>query len=204
MSRLKFSDELNMFYLRPVRTSDVNERYLKWMNDSEVNRYLEVRHEVQTLQSIVNYVRSMQLQADQYFFAICMQDGDDHVGNAKIGPIHPHHSTADLSLFIGEKRLWGQGLASRVLSVLTAFSFETLRLNKLSAGCYQRNEASARAFEKCGFRREALLRDQVLLEGQPHDVVLIGMTRRDYQKRVSPASEPLPIREVIWDGLKIA
>ena len=88
--------------------------------------------------------------------------------------------------------------------MLTAFSFETLRLNKLSAGCYRRNQASSRAFERCGFRREALLRDQVVLDGRPHDVVLLGITHRDYQNRTQPESEPLPIREVIWDGLKIA
>ncbi len=152
-------------YLRPVTLEDVTDRYRSWLNDPEVNRFLETRFYPQELEDIRRFVSTLGGKSDEPFFAICLNESGRHIGNIKLGPINPHHRSADVSLLIGEKDCWGRGYATEAIALISNHAIEDLHLNKLKAGCYALNEGSARAFEKCGWQREGLLRSQVFYAG---------------------------------------
>ena len=78
-------------YLRPIRQTDVSQRYCDWLNDSEVNRYLETRYQAQTMDDIAEFVRQKIASMDEYLTAICLNDGDRHIGNIKLGPVRARH-----------------------------------------------------------------------------------------------------------------
>src|SRR5262249_1908718 len=85
-------------YLGEVRHSDVNETYYRWMNDPEVTRYLESRFYPHSLEGLRAYVTSKLGDRDNIFLAIVLKDGDRHIGNIKLGPIHWMHRYADIGL----------------------------------------------------------------------------------------------------------
>lgn len=182
VNTLYLSDRL---YLKPICIDDVNEKYLKWMNDLEVNQYLESRFSKHSIATLTEYVKKINLNPDIYFFTICIQSNNEHIGNIKIGPVNKHHLRADIGIMIGEKKWWGKGFATEAISIVTRYAFEYLKLNRLNAGCYAANRGSARAFEKCGWTREGLLRGNALLSGQPHDCIILGITLQDYFKLCS-------------------
>lgn len=70
----------------------------------------------------------------------------------------------------------GQGLMSEAVAAVVGFAFETLDLHRLMANHLPENRASARVLEKCGFRREGLARDYLLIEGEWRDHVLTALT----------------------------
>lgn len=170
-------------YLREVRLNDVTDRYYAWLNDPAVNQYLETRFVPQSRDSIADFVKRMTGKQDEPFFAICTQDGDEHIGNIKIGPINWRHRHADVSLLIGEKRCWGKGYATEAIMLITRWGFEVLNLNKIEAGCYEQNEGSARAFEKCGYSREGLLRGHFYIGGRETNCIRLGLRAADYLER---------------------
>lgn len=141
-------------HLRSVRPSDATERYVGWLNDPEINRYLEVRFSKQTLEGVKAYVAEMAESRDYAFFAIVLNDGDRHIGNIKIGPINRAHGFADVGIVIGEKDCWGKGYASEAIGLATRYAFETLGLRRLEAGAYAPNAGSAKAFLKAGWHEE--------------------------------------------------
>ena len=170
-------------YLREVRQSDVNENYYNWLNDSEINQFLETRFIPRSSKNIIDFVEQHAEKSDEPFFAMCLLDTNQHIGNIKLGPINWYHRNADVSLFIGEKNLWGKGYASEAISIVSKFAFETLNLNKLKAGCYAENLGSARAFEKCGYHREGLLKGHVFSKGKEEDIVLLGLQASGFRKK---------------------
>ncbi|MEW6055166.1 MAG: GNAT family protein [Bdellovibrionota bacterium] len=172
-------------YLREVKLTDVNDRYVSWLNDSEVTRYLEVRFHPQNLDTIAGFVAKMRESENEFLYAICLSSNDQHIGNIKLGPVNAHHRSADVSLFIGEKKCWGQGYAAEAIGLVTRFAFRELGLNKLRAGCYAGNEGSARAFERVGYRREGLLRGQVLCDGKETDVITLGLRAVEYREEAN-------------------
>ena len=167
-------------YLRAITMTDVSDRYVSWLNDPEVNQFLETRFAEQNLEAVAAFVQSKIDSNDEYLFAICLADMDRHIGNIKLGPVNPHHKHGDVSLFIGEKDCWGKGYATAAIRLITDWAFRNLGLIKLNAGCYAENEGSARAFERCGYKREGLERDQFIYRGRPTDSILLGLTAREY------------------------
>jgi [ribosomal protein S5]-alanine N-acetyltransferase len=175
----------NRLYLREVRTSDVNEKYYRWLNDPEVNCYLETRFVPRSIDNIREFVHRLDSNVDEPFFAICLLDSDAHIGNIKIGPINWIHRNADISLFIGDKENWGKGYATEAINLVTDFAFQTLNLNKLKASCYADNLGSAKAFEKAGYEHEGLLRGHVISNGREIDVIVFGLRAKLYWKRLN-------------------
>lgn len=153
-------------YLREVRQTDVNENYYKWMNDEEVNRFLETRFVPQSIESIKKYVEKFDGNINEVFLAICLKENGNHIGNIKLGPINWIHRFADVSLVIGDKNQWGKGFATEAINLITNYAFSVLNLHKLRAGCYEQNEGSKKAFEKSGYSVESVFKKQYFYMGK--------------------------------------
>jgi len=161
-------------YLREVRDSDVNETYYRWMNDSEIIQHLESRFAPTSMESLLEYVKNFQENKDNIFLAVVLNENHTHIGNIKIGPINWFHRLADIGIIIGEKNCWGSGYASEAISLLTDFAFNALNLHKLTAGCYEQNVGSLKAFQKAGFEIEGVRKQHCFSNGNYVDAILLG------------------------------
>jgi ribosomal-protein-alanine N-acetyltransferase len=166
--------------LRPLRLEDVTETYVAWLNDMEVVRYLEVRYSPQDFTAVRDYVAATIARQSEHFYGIFLVDTLRHIGNIKVGPVHP---LADISLVLGARDCWGKGYASEAIAAMSRHAFEQLGVRKLSAGMYSSNEASRRAFLKAGYLEEGRRRSHYLLDGKPCDVIQMGLLREDLEKK---------------------
>ena len=166
-------------YLREVRPSDVNENYYRWMNDPDVTQYLESRFYPNSIEGLRDYVNRMLNDRDNVFLAIVLKDNDRHIGNIKLGPINWTHRFADVGLLIGEKDCWGQGCATEAIRLVTTYAFKVLNLHKLTAGCYEPNQGSLKAFLKAGYVQEGLRKAHFFCGGSYVDEILLGLARSD-------------------------
>jgi len=164
-------------YLREVRPSDVNENYYSWMNDPEVTRYLESRFYPNSMEGLHEYVASKLGDRDNVFLAIVLKEGDRHIGNIKLGPINWIHRLADVGILIGEKACWGKGYATEAIRLVANYAFRMLNLHKLTAGCYELNQGSAKAFQKAGFVIDGVRKQHHYCDAAYIDAVLLGMLK---------------------------
>ena len=74
---------------------------------------------------------------------------------------------------------WNQGFATEALSALLACAFGALGLHRVEAIHELDNPASGRVLEKCGFRREGILRGRVMNKGRWADVALWAILAED-------------------------
>lgn len=161
-------------YIAPLTEVHCTEAYVAWLNDPAVSRFLETRHQVQTLESVRSFVAAVNARDNEHLFGIFRRD-QLHIGNIKVGPIHPFHRVGDVSLFIGQRDCWGRGYATEAIVALSDLAFRQLGAEKLSASMYAENRASTRAFEKAGYVHEGVRRDHYVLNGVRSDVVLMGL-----------------------------
>lgn len=145
--------------LRPMTITDATDAYVQWLNDTTVNRYSEYRFVTHTRASACAHLERVCVDEQSHFFAIILRDGGRHVGNAKLGPVDPHHARASFGIMIGERDVWGKGCATEVLTLLERYAFVTLGLHKLTAGAVAENVGSIRMLEKRGFVVEGRRRD---------------------------------------------
>lgn len=162
--------------LRDLTLDDVGDRYLGWMRDPVVNRHLESRFEEHTLSSLASFVAEHAGRADVLLLAIIERAGERHVGNIKVGPLHPHHRTADVGLLIGEQDVHGRGYGTEAIRLATELGFQRLGARKLTASCYADNGASAAAFRRAGWQKEGSRPAQFLdAHGDAQDQIMFGI-----------------------------
>ena len=162
---------VQLFVLRPEHVTDA---YVSWLNDPEVNRYLESRFMTHTADSTRAYVAATLASADYLFLGIRSTALDRHVGNIKIGPLSRQHRTGEVGIIIGDKGAWGRGIATAAIRAMSDVARRELKLRKVTAGCYASNAGSQRAFEKAGYVVEGIRPQQFLLDGKPEDLVIMG------------------------------
>lgn len=162
---------------------DATERYASWLNDPNVNQYLETRFSPQTVDACASFIESC--NADENSCLLGIFDSTDeptppHIGNIKIGFINRHYDVGQLSLFIGEPSCWGKGYATEAIQAVSQYGFRTLNLEKIEAGCYEKNTASLRAFLNVGYSVEGFLRSSVVdTQGKRSGIFRLGLLRSE-------------------------
>ena len=86
--------------------------------------------------------------------------------------------SAEIGYWLGED-LWGRGIVTEALSLVTSHVFSQLNFLRLFALPFADNPASVRVLEKAGYTREALLRSSSVKYGIPKDQFLYS--------RINPA-----------------
>lgn len=160
--------------LRKMKISDANKNYLHWLNDSEINQYLEARFEKFNLSRLRSYVHKISHDRNYLFLAIIHRSTGKHIGSIKIGPVILPHRFADVGIIIGEKSFWGKGFACEAIRLAKDYAFRKLKINKLTAGSYSNNIGSIKAFKKSGFSVEGIRKKQYLYKGSYVDSILLG------------------------------
>lgn len=157
--------------LRPLTPRHVGTTYRAWLNDPEITRYLEARFQRWSLAGLRRFVAQVRTDPRTWFFGIFLAGEGRMVGTIKLGPVERAHGTAEVGLLVGERALHGRGIGSEAIALASGFGVGALGLRKLTAGAYQPNQASVRAFEKAGWHIEAVIPRQCLLDAEPVGVV---------------------------------
>lgn len=164
---------------KPLTPEDVSEEYVGWLNDPEINRFLETRFIQQTLETCRDFVRRINADSLEHLFGMFDKECNRHIGNIKLGFINPHHRKGQVSFFIGDKSYHQRGLATEAVGAITSWGFQHCGLKKIEAGCYDANLASLRTFLKCGYSVEGYLRSSFVSDGQRIGSFLLGITVED-------------------------
>jgi ribosomal-protein-alanine N-acetyltransferase len=161
--------------LRPLTLDDVSKAYVDWLNDANVNQFLECRFTYHSLDSTREFVQNCLTNPATLILAIrCLSLANRHVGNVKIGPIDRNHHTAEIGILIGDRNARGKGVGTEVIKMVKVIARNELSLRRITAGCYKSNVASCKAFVKAGFTIEGERPNHFLLDGLPESLLLMG------------------------------
>ena len=142
---------------------DISLKYQGWMNDFEVHKFTEQKYMKHSLIKIRKFVREKNNSKNEFLYGIFLKEDNSmtHIGNIKIGPINFIHRNAELSYFIGEKKLWGKGYTSLAIIEATKIA-KRMGIKKLKAGCYEKNIGSKKVLEKNKFKLEGKLESEFI------------------------------------------
>jgi RimJ/RimL family protein N-acetyltransferase len=125
-------------------------------------------------------------QGDDVALAIVLRAGDRLVGGTGLHDIDQRCRKAQFGIFLGPREEWGQGHGTEATRLLLDYAFATLNLNRVWLQVYEYNERGLRAYEKVGFRREGVLRQDTFRDGRYWDTVVMGLLRQEWDKRAIP------------------
>jgi RimJ/RimL family protein N-acetyltransferase len=103
-------------------------------------------------------------------------------GHISLESVDHGNRAAELGYWIRTDRA-GRGLTTEAARALLAWGFRHLDLHRVTAYTDAANAASARVLDKCGFRREGLVRQRTRAPGGWRDDVLHGLLRGELRDR---------------------
>ena len=158
-------DELNKIVLETERLilssvtlADCSENYLSWLNDTDVNMYLESGFYQHNMQGLVDFVNDYQSNKKAVFLVIRLKENNKHIGNIKIDKINYIHRNCEYGIMMGDKTEWGKGYAKEASIAIINYAFEELGLNKVNLGVIDSNDVAVKLYEKIGFVVEGVLK----------------------------------------------
>ena len=166
--------------LRAYEKSDADALF-RWFSDEEVTRWLGPPNLPSRAQQGKFIEMASASGDDAKYFAIETLDGK-LVGDCGLRKIDWKSRKAEFFLTIGEKQLWGKGLGSDALRIAIRLAFDKLNLNRLWLTTLVNNSRAVRCYEKCGFVREGLLRQESFVDGKYRDVFMMALLREDYER----------------------
>lgn len=168
--------------LRPIEREDLP-RFVRWFGDAETRRHLAVYLPFSLAQEERWFERlAERLESGRdVVLAVETRDGV-HIGSAGLHAIDWKNRSAELGIAIGEKDYWNQGYGTDAVCTLLRLAFEEMNLHRVFLRVDEDNLRAVRCYEKCGFRKEGLLRDAVFREGVYHGQWIMSILRTDLHR----------------------
>jgi RimJ/RimL family protein N-acetyltransferase len=156
--------------LTPFADRHLTDRYVSWLNDSEVVRFSEQRHSRHSLESCRAYVESFRGSASQLWAIELRARADLHVGNIAAYVDAPN-KLADVTILIGDREVWGGGIGLEAWTAVCDFLIDRAGIRKVTAGTLATNAGMLSIMRRSGMVDDGRRLNHYLVDGQPVDLV---------------------------------
>jgi RimJ/RimL family protein N-acetyltransferase len=126
-----------------------------------------------------SWYEAMRADSSQTVFAI-ETEACQHIGNVSLMYINWKDRSAELGIVIGDKKQWGKGYGQDAIRTLLGFAFGEMNLNRVYLRVYADHAPAINAYRKCGFVEEGCLREDIYAEGEYHDMLVMGILKREF------------------------
>jgi len=164
-------------YFKRLTVEHLSIDYVNWINDSEVNRYMESRGNY-TLEMLSDFLIENE-KKDIYFWAIHLKTDDKHIGNIKIDPIDLTNKSGEYGIMMGDKNNWGKGYAKEASIAIINYFFTTRQLNKITLGVIQDNENAVLLYQKIGFEQVELKSNYGVYNDKPCNLIRMELVNKN-------------------------
>ncbi len=152
---------------------------ITWFEDLEVTRFIMRRHPP-SIDEEKAWLEN--LAKDPNAIQWVVEFEGEPVGTTGITLIDWRNGHGTTGTIIGDKTVWGKGLARELMQLRAEYAFMQLPLRKLKSGYIDGNQASARAQAASGYRPAGRWRREQFVEGEWRDLVLTELLREDWEK----------------------
>ena len=164
--------------LRQLEVQDVSEAYVKWLNDPEVNKFLEIRHNVPfDKKDVIKFVENCNDQ-QRYHWGIFYENR--HIGNISCSLIDRLNRYVNISNLIGEKLYWNSEICKLSLNAAMNYLFCNSHFNRIEAGTYSVHLSGITLLTNLGFKKEGVQKERVIVNGKYIGNVLFGITKKEW------------------------
>lgn len=168
-------------YMRGLEREDLR-ALAAWVSDSEVTGLLVMGERPATRERLEDQWEQERGSDRDVTMAVCDRQNHEFIGTAGLYSISWIARSAELRVFLGSKKHWNRGIGTECTKLVVAYGFEKLNLNKVWLGVNAENEAAVRVYEKAGFVREGVLREEQYRNFRYYDAIRMSMLRSEYEQ----------------------
>lgn len=177
---LKYLDGERIF-LRRITDTDVD-YFLKAVSDPKIRR-LTGTTSFFTKPQIEQAIEKWSLDDSRIDLVICLKSDFKVIGDLAIMDVDYRERKGSFRIAIADEAYMSNGYGSEALHLIIPYMFNTLNLRKININVYAYNERAIKTYEKLGFLREGVIREDLYFDGEYHDNILMGLFKHEYIPR---------------------
>lgn len=185
--------------IRKFQEKDI-ENKIKWINDSSNNKYLHYELPLEYSKTL-NWFHRIKDRTDRYDAVI--EADNIPVGLIGLLSIDENNKKAEYYIVLGDTRFKGKGIAHRASKLILEYGFEKLDLNKIYLYTERENIKAQRLFEKVGFIKEGLLKEDIRNGHELVDRYVYGICKEDFYNKEYEKSNPFNPTHIIRSNIDI-
>lgn len=149
----------NFIKLKKATMRDLDENWVKWLNDKDVNKFSNKLKKKHTIKSQTKYLLELFNNKSKILYLIKYKD--KNIGTILISKISKISKECEISYMIGDKNFWNRDIGTYVIRLITKIIFYKLSLNKINAGIRGDNFPSQKILIKNKFKIKKILRKNI-------------------------------------------
>ena len=163
--------------LRPLQKEHLP-RCVTWFNDPDVTYFLG-REGPLTMAEEERWFAEYRQKIDEEIYAI--EVNGDHIGNVGLHWIDRANRKANVGIVIGEKERWSQGYGTDAMRTILRYAFQRVNLHKVNLDVLDYNDRAIRVYEKCGFVKEGIRRDEIWKRGRFSNLLRMSILESEFR-----------------------
>ena len=151
-------------------TLEDTESIAKYCADIEISKFTFIPHPY-TLRDAVDFVTMCIDDRENLASLHCgiiHNATNELIGMIGLNSINKTHKRGELGYWVA-KPFWGQGIMFEAINLITPYSFDELKLERMFAHVQLTNIGSWKVLEKAGYEREGLLRNHFCINDIMYD-----------------------------------
>ena len=151
--------------LRAVEESD-NAMLLSLINDPDTEMMLGGSSWPVSEAEQLRWFEHQEKSRDVLRCIVALQENSKAIGTIILSDIDQKNATGHIHIKMSKDGGRGKGYGTDAVNTMVQYAFEELRLNCIYANILSYNEASIKLFERCGFKRDGVLRQRGFKRGK--------------------------------------
>lgn len=152
------------------------------LRDRKVTRpiHLPARYSIHDAREFIRRSHRGLKDRSTYYLSIILRKNGELIGGCGLDRIRFDDRNGHVGYWIARPH-WGNGYASEAASILIGAGFRELKLHRIHTGAFPENLPSIRVLRRLGFRTEGHARQDCLVDGRYHDLILFGLLHREFR-----------------------
>ena len=113
-------------------------------------------------------------KSGEYNFAIEDIKTKRYIGGCGIQNVNWLTRVATVGIMIGDEGYLGKGYGTDAMKVLMKFIFQDMNIRKIRLSTFSFNVRAQKSYEKCGFKVEGILKDEIFKDGKYYDEIVMA------------------------------
>jgi len=154
---------------------------VKWINNAENNTYLHYDLPLKEDKTLV-WFKTIKYRTDRADYTIICNG--EPAGLIGLLNIDNKNKKAEYYICIADNKFKGKGVADIASELLVREAYEFLNLNKIYLFTELKNIRAQKLFERIGFVKEGLLKEDLIHDGHKVDRYVYGLYLKEYINKI--------------------
>jgi len=163
-------------YLSPINVNDA-EKFTEWLNDLEVTEHLTLHTQIISIEKEKEFLAML---SKEHAYSIIDIEKNELIGNCGFHNIDHINQTAEIGIFIGNKKYWNTGYGTEAMSLLMDYGFKALNLHSIFLRVFAFNERAIKCYKKTGFKTIGKQREALLRRNERHDIIFMDILQNEF------------------------